>query len=73
MGNGSTNSRRPGLHALQKSRRSIPPGTYFRMILIGYFKGIASQRGIAWRASDSLSLRVFLGCGSTARTWAVRP
>jgi transposase len=42
-------------------RESIPPGVYFRMLLIGYFEGIDSQRGIAWRCSDSLSLRAFLG------------
>ena len=42
-------------------RPGIPPGTYFRMLLIGYFEGITSQRGIAWRCSDSLSLRSFLG------------
>ena len=42
-------------------RPSIPPGVYFRMILIGYFEGIASQRGIAWRCSDSRSLAEFLG------------
>ena len=41
-------------------RESIPPGTYFRMLLVGYFEGIGSQRGIAWRCSDSLSLRDFL-------------
>jgi transposase len=41
-------------------RLSIPPGTYFRMLLVGYFEGINSQRGIAWRCSDSLSLREFL-------------
>ena len=55
-------------YAEQKGRPSIPPGTYFRMILIGYFEGISSQRGIAWRASDSLSLREFLGCGPTEET-----
>jgi transposase len=44
-----------------KGRESIPPGTYFRMLLVGYFEGIGSQRGIAWRCSDSLSLREFLG------------
>ncbi|MEW4530126.1 transposase [Maioricimonas sp. JC845] len=44
----------------QAGRRSIPPGRYFRMLLIGYFEGIDSQRGIAWRCSDSLSLRQFL-------------
>lgn len=42
-------------------RESIPPGIYFRMLLIGYFEGIDSQRGIAWRCADSLSLRAFLG------------
>lgn len=42
-------------------RPSLPPGTYFRMLLIGYFEGLDSQRGIAWRCSDSLSLRAFLG------------
>jgi transposase len=41
-------------------RPSVPPGTYFRMLLVGYFEGINSQRGIAWRCSDSLSLRDFL-------------
>jgi transposase len=42
-------------------RPSVPPGVYFRMLLVGYFEGINSQRGIAWRCSDSLSLREFLG------------
>jgi hypothetical protein len=37
-------------------RRSIPPGVYFRMVFVGYFEGIDSQRGIAWRCEDSLSL-----------------
>ena len=44
-----------------EGRPSVPPGTYFRMLLVGYFEGINSQRGIAWRCSDSLSLREFLG------------
>jgi transposase len=42
-------------------RPSIPPGLYFRMLLVGYFEGIDSQRGIAWRCADSLGLRRFLG------------
>ena len=42
-------------------RPSIPPGVYFRLLLIGYFEGIDSERGIAWRVADSLSLRRFLG------------
>jgi transposase len=44
-----------------RGQRSIPPGVYFRMLLVGYFEGIDSQRGIAWRCADSLSLRSFLG------------
>src|SRR3954465_3368217 len=42
-------------------RAGIPPGVYFRMLLIGYFEGLDSQRGIAWRCADSLALREFLG------------
>ena len=45
----------------KSGRPGIPPGVYFRMLLVGYFEGIGSQRGIAWRCSDSLSLRKFLG------------
>ena len=39
------------------------PGIYFRLLLIGYFEGIDAERGIAWRAADSLALRDFLGVG----------
>lgn len=42
-------------------RPSVPPGVYFRMLLIGYFEGIDSERGIAWRCDDSRTLREFLG------------
>jgi transposase len=42
-------------------RPSLAPGVYFRALLIGYFEGLDSERGIAWRAADSLSLRRFLG------------
>jgi transposase len=42
-------------------RPSIAPGVYFRALLIGYFEGLDSERGIAWRSADSLSLRKFLG------------
>ena len=41
-------------------RPSIPPGVYFRMLFVGYFEGLDSQRAIAWRCADSLSLRSFL-------------
>jgi len=48
-------------------RKSIPPGMYFRMHLIGYFEGIESERGIEWHCADSLSLRDFLGLELTQR------
>ena len=44
-------------------RPSLSPGGYFRLLLIGYFEGLDSERGIAWRVADSLSLRKFLGYG----------
>ena len=49
-------------------RPGIPPGVYFRMLLIGYFEGLDSQRGIAWRCADSLALRAFLGVALTEAT-----
>ena len=42
-------------------RPGVPPGVYFRMLLVGYLEGIGSERGIAWRCGESLSLREFLG------------
>src|SRR2546425_1614046 len=49
-------------------RPSIAPGVYFRMLMIGYFEGIDSERGIAWRCADSLSLKSFLGYALTDPT-----
>ena len=49
-------------------RPSMAPGVYFRCLLVGYFEGIGSERGIAWRVADSLSLRSFLGLGLTDST-----
>jgi transposase len=57
-----------GHYADGVGRDSIPPGIYFRMLLVGYFEGLDSQRGIAWRCSDSLSLRAFLGIALTQST-----
>jgi transposase len=48
-------------------RPSIAPGVYFRMLFVGYFEGIESERGLEWRCSDSLSLRTFLGAQVTER------
>lgn len=55
-------------YAETMGRRSIPPGVYVRMLLIGYFEGIDSERGIAWRCADSLGLRAFLGYEVNERT-----
>jgi transposase len=49
-------------------RPGIPPGVFFRMLFIGYFEGLDSQRGIAWRCADSLGLRAFLGVRLTEET-----
>ena len=47
-------------YAEAMGRPSLAPGRYFRLLLIGYFEGIEGERGIAWRAADSLALRQFL-------------
>src|ERR1700758_2580249 len=44
-------------YAPRRGRPSLPPGRYFRMLLVGYFEGIDSERGLEWRCADSLSLR----------------
>lgn len=48
-------------YAETMGRPGLAPGIYFRLLLIGYFEGLGSERGIAWRAADSLGLRDFLG------------
>ena len=50
-------------YAARMGRPGLPPGVYFRMLMVGYLEGIASERGIAWRCRDSISLREFLGYG----------
>src|SRR5271166_5720778 len=55
-------------YAQKYGRPSLTPGIYFRSLLIGYFEGIDSERGIAWRSEDSLALRQFLGIGLEERT-----
>ena len=47
-------------------RPGLPPGRYFRLLLLGYFEGLDSERGIAWRAADSLAIRNFVGLGLDA-------
>jgi len=55
-------------YAARQGRPSIPPGVYFRMLFIGYFEGLGSQRAIAWRCADSFSLRAFLHIELTHET-----
>lgn len=50
-------------YAAVMGRPSLPPGRYFRLLLVGYFEGLDSERGIAWRAADSLAVRTFVGLG----------
>jgi hypothetical protein len=53
-------------YATKMGRPGLAPGIYFRLLLLGYFEGIDSERGIAWRAADSLSLRDFGPSGEQA-------
>jgi len=55
-------------YAKEVGRPGIPPGVYLRMLLVGYFEGLSSQRAIAWRCSDSRSLQSFLGIPLTEST-----
>ena len=55
-------------YALTMGRPGLAPGVYFRSLLIGYFEGIDSERGIAWRMADSLALREFVHIGITEST-----
>ena len=52
-------------YAEKMGRPSLAPGQYFRLLLLGYFEGLDSERGIAWRAADSLAVRRFVGLGLT--------
>ena len=52
-------------YACRRGRPSLRPGRYFRLLFIGYFEGVSSERGIAWRVADSLSLRSFLDLDMT--------
>src|SRR3954454_10663341 len=47
-------------YASVMGRPGLAPGVYFRSLFVGYFEGIDSERGIAWRAGDSLAIRSFL-------------
>ena len=57
-----------GFYHNRLGRPSLPPGQYFRVMMIGFFEGLDSERGIAWRLADSLTLRQFLSIGLDERT-----
>jgi transposase len=57
-----------GFYHSKLGRPSLPPGLYFRIMMIGFFEGLDSERGIAWRLADSLTLRQFLSIGLDEKT-----
>ena len=57
-----------GFYHDKLGRPSLPPGLYFRIMMIGFFEGLDSERGIAWRLADSLTLRQFLSIGLDENT-----
>ena len=57
-----------GFYHAKLGRPSLAPGTYFRVMTVGFFEGLDSERGIAWRLADSLTLRQFLSVGLDENT-----
>ena len=57
-----------GFYHNRLGRPSLPPGQYFHVMMIGFFEGLDSERCIAWRLADSLTLRQFLSIGLDERT-----
>ena len=57
----------------QDGRPGLPPGRYFRLLLIGFFEGLDAERATAWRAADSLAVRDFLGLVCRRRRLRIRP
>ncbi len=57
-----------GFYHAKLGRPSLAPGLYFRIMMIGFFEGLDSERGIAWRLADSLTLRQFLSIGLDEKT-----
>jgi transposase len=57
-----------GFYHAKLGRPSLAPGLYFRIMMIGFFEGLDSERGIAWRLADSLTLRQFLAIGLDENT-----
>ena len=59
-------------YADEVGRPGLPPGRYFRLLLIGYFEGLDAERAIAWRAADSLRSASFSGCCCPMRRRIIR-
>jgi transposase len=58
----------PAYSANGRGRPGIDPVVYFKMLMVGFFEDIGSERGIAERCSDSISIRAFLGYALTETT-----
>ena len=58
-------------YAERLGRPSLQPGRYFRLLFIGFFEGVSSERGIAWRVADSLSLRSCVDASAIASSFFV--
>jgi transposase len=58
----------PAYSDSSRGRPGVDPAVYFKMLMIGFFENIASERGIAERCSDSISIRFFLGYDLTQAT-----
>ena len=57
-----------GFYHAKLGRPSLAPGLYFRIMMVGFLEGLDSERGIAWRLADSLTLRQFLSIGLDENT-----
>jgi len=51
-----------------RGRPGVDPAVYFKMLMVGFFENIPSERGIAERCQDSISIRAFLGYDLTGNT-----
>ena len=58
----------PAYSDSRRGRPPVDPAVYFKMLMVGFFENIASERGIAERCSDSISIRFFLGYDLTQST-----
>jgi transposase len=58
----------PYYSSTSNGRPPVDPEVYFKMLMVGFYENIGSERGIALRCADSLGIRSFLRYGLTDRT-----